>query len=311
MPNVLTLVFNSKGHKEMKGIILAGGSGTRLHPITKAVSKQLLPIYDKPLIYYPLSVLMLASIREVLIISTPRDLPSFHELLGNGSNLGMKLEYAIQAEPRGLAEAFTIGRDFLAGEPSALVLGDNMFHGQALTEYLLEARHKVEHEGGAVVFGYPVQDPRAFGVVEFDNKHRVVSIEEKPRQPKSNYAVPGLYFYDGQVSDIAATVQPSSRGELEITSVNNAYLKSGQLSVELMGRGMAWLDTGTPEGLLKAAEYVEAVQSRQGYYIACIEEIAYRRGFVDAKHLRKLGADLRKTAYGKYLLAIADEIERE
>lgn len=295
----------------MKGIILAGGSGTRLHPMTKAVSKQLLPIYDKPLIYYPLSVLMLASIREVLIISTPRDLPSFRELLGNGSNLGMKLEYAVQAEPRGLAEAFTIGRDFLAGEPCALVLGDNMFHGQALTEYLLEARHKVEHEGGAVVFGYPVQDPRAFGVVEFDDKRRVVSIQEKPKQPKSNYAVPGLYFYDGQVSDIAATVQPSSRGELEITSVNNAYLKNGRLSVELMGRGMAWLDTGTPEGLLKAAEYVEAVQSRQGYYIACIEEIAYRRGFVDAKHLRTLGGSLKKTAYGKYLLTIADETERE
>ena len=291
----------------MKGIILAGGSGTRLHPITKAVSKQLLPIYDKPLVYYPLSVLMLAGIREVLVISTPRDLPAFRELLGDGSELDMRLEYAEQAEPRGLAEAFTIGRDFLAGEPCALVLGDNMFHGQDLTRVLTRAKAKVEAEGGAVVFGYPVKDPRAFGVVEFDSERRVVGIEEKPERPKSNYAVPGLYFYDGQVADIAAAVEPSERGELEITSVNNAYLERGQLSVELMGRGMAWLDTGTPQGLLKAAEYVEAVQSRQGYFIACIEEIAYRRGFIDASRLRALGESLRKTAYGQYLLAVADE----
>lgn len=291
----------------MKGIILAGGSGTRLHPITKSVSKQLLPVYDKPLVYYPLSVLMLAGISEVLIISTPRDTPAFEGLLGDGSELGMRIKYAVQAEPRGLAEAFTIGRDFIAGEPCALVLGDNMFHGQALTKVIVAAKERVERDGGAVVFGYPVKDPTAFGVVEFDEGGRVISIEEKPEQPKSNYAVPGLYFYDGQVSDIADNVKPSARGELEITSVNNAYLDKGQLSVELMGRGMAWLDTGTPEGLLKAAEYVEAVQSRQGYYIACIEEIAYRRGFIGVAELRRLGEGLKKTAYGKYLLSVADE----
>lgn len=295
----------------MKGIILAGGSGTRLHPITKAVSKQLLPVYDKPLVYYPLSVLMLAGIREVLVVSTPRDVPAYRELLGDGSSLGMRLEYAEQAEPRGLAEAFAIGREFLAGGPCALVLGDNMFHGQDLTRVLSRARGRVEREGGAVVFGYPVKDPRAFGVVEFDEGRRVVGIEEKPERPKSSYAVPGLYFYDGGACDVAAEVEPSERGELEITSVNNAYLREGRLSVELMGRGMAWLDTGTPEGMLKAAEYVEAVQSRQGYYIACIEEIAYRRGFIGAGRLLELGRALGKTDYGRYLISVAREGERE
>lgn len=295
----------------MKGIVLAGGSGTRLHPITKAVSKQLLPVYDKPLVYYPLSVLMLAGIREVLVISDPASLPQYRKLLGDGSELGMCLEYAEQPRPDGLAQAFLIGREFVAGESVALVLGDNMFHGQDLTRILLRAKAKVESEGGAVVFGYPVRDPRAFGVVEFDSEHRVVGIEEKPEAPRSNYAVPGLYFYDSRVCDIAAKVEPSARGELEITSVNNAYLSLGALSVELMGRGMAWLDTGTPEGLLKAAEYVEAVQSRQGYYVACIEEIAYRRGFIDAADLMMLGESLKKTDYGKYLISVAQEGMKE
>lgn len=291
----------------MKGIILAGGSGTRLYPITKAVSKQLLPVYDKPLVYYPLSVLMLAGIREVLVISTPDDVGSYRKLLSDGADLGMRIEYAVQERPDGLAQAFMIGREFIGGDCVALVLGDNVFHGHDLTRVLLRARRKVESEGGAVVFGYPVKDARAFGVVEFDEAGRVVGIEEKPERPKSSYAVPGLYFYDSCVCDVAERVEPSARGELEITSVNNAYLEAGELRVELMGRGMAWLDTGTPEGLLKAAEYVEAVQSRQGFYVACVEEIAYRRGFIGARKLRELGEALPKTAYGRYLVSVADE----
>lgn len=291
----------------MKSIILAGGSGTRLYPITKSVSKQLLPIYDKPLVYYPLSVLMLAGIREVLIISTPQDIDSFKTLLGDGTDLGMEFSYAVQETPGGLAEAFIIGRDFIGNDNVALVLGDNMFHGQDLTATLQKARATVETKGGAVVFGYPVQDARAFGVVEFDSRGHVIGIEEKPQVPQSNYAVPGLYFYDSRVCDIADQIQPSARGEKEITEINNAYLELGELRVELMGRGMAWLDTGTPEGLLKAAEYVEAVQSRQGFYIACLEEIAYRRGFIDAAHLMALGKGLAKTAYGQYLMSIAQE----
>jgi glucose-1-phosphate thymidylyltransferase len=293
----------------MKGIILAGGSGTRLYPITKAVSKQLLPIYDKPLVYYPLSVLMLASIREVLVISSPRSVSMYRDLLGDGSDWGMHLDYAVQEKPAGLAQALTIGREFLDGEPCALVLGDNMFHGQTLTVVLERAKKTVETKGGAVIFGYPVNDARAFGVVEFDEHRHVVGIEEKPEHPKSNYAVPGLYFYDGKVADIAAGVKPSPRGELEITSVNNEYLQRGELRVELMGRGMAWLDTGTPEAMLKAAEYVEAVQSRQGFYVASPEEIAYRRGFIGADKLRKLGEGLKKTAYGQYLISVAEHAE--
>lgn len=291
----------------MKGIVLAGGSGTRLYPITKAISKQLLPIYDKPLVYYPLSVLMLAGIRDVLIVSTPQDIGAFEVLLGTGEALGMNFSYATQERPNGLAEAFIVGRDFIGDDNVALVLGDNMFHGQNLTVTLTNAKSKVEEKGGAVVFGYPVSDARSFGVVEFDDRGHVIGIEEKPAHPKSNYAVPGLYFYDNRVVNIATEIKPSQRGEKEITSVNNVYLDAGDLRVELMGRGMAWLDTGTPEGLLKAAEYVEAVQSRQGFYIACLEEIAYRRGFIDANQLLKLGEALKKTAYGEYLVSIAKE----
>ena len=288
----------------MKGIILAGGRGTRLYPMTKVVSKQLLPIYDKPLIYYPLSVLLLAGIRDILIISTPEDTPNYAALLGDGSSLGIRLRYRVQEQPRGLADAFLIGEDFIGGDRVCLILGDNVFYGQNMSRLLWQARDRAF---GATIFGYPVRDARAFGVVEFDREHRVLSIEEKPAQPRSNFAVPGLYFYDDRVVEIAKHIRPSARGELEITAVNNAYLALGALHVELLGRGIAWLDTGTPEGLLKAAEYVEAVQSRQGFYISCIEEIAWRRGFITTEQLRALGEELRSTDYGQYLLALSKE----
>ncbi len=288
----------------MKGIVLAGGLGTRLYPMTKAVSKQLLPIYDKPMIYYPLSVLFLAGIREILIISTGTDLPAYQRLLGDGQAWGVRFCYARQDTPRGLADAFLVGETFLAGEGACLILGDNVFYGQSLTAILHNA---VRRTHGATIFGYPVKDARAYGVVEFDKDNRVLSIEEKPQFPRSNYAVPGLYFYDERVVSFAKQVKPSPRGEIEITAVNNAYLEDGSLSVELLGRGMAWLDTGTPEGLLKASEYVEAVQSRQGFYVACLEEIAWRRGFIDSAALRALGQKLAMTDYGQYLLSIAEE----
>ena len=287
----------------MKGIILAGGAGTRLYPLTKAVSKQIMPVYDKPMIYYPLSTLMLAGIRDILIISTPRDLPVFQELFGTGEDLGLNMSYAVQESPRGLADAFIIGEEFIGDDNVALVLGDNIFYGQSFSRML---QNVALREKGATIFGYYVRDPREYGVVEFDENGKAVSIEEKPEHPKSNYAVPGLYFYDNDVVEIAKNVKPSARGEIEITSVNNAYLERGDLHVETMGRGFAWLDTGNHDALLDAADFVAAFQKRQGLYISCIEEIAYKKGFISKEQLLKLAQPLLKTNYGKYLVEVAE-----
>lgn len=288
----------------MKGIVLAGGSGTRLYPITKAISKQLVPLYDKPMIYYPISILMLAGIKEILIISTPRDLPMYKDLLGDGSQLGIKFEYEVQENPNGLAEAFIIGEEFIGNDNVALILGDNIFHGHRFTE-ILERSTKLEE--GAIIFGYYTNNPEAFGVVEFDDNGNVLSIEEKPEKPKSNYIVPGLYFYDNDVIEIAKNVKPSDRGEVEITSVNEEYLNRGKLKVELLGRGMAWLDTGTHDGLLEASNFIETIQKRQGLYIACLEEIAYYKGYIDKETLLKTAEELKKTDYGQYLFDLANK----
>ncbi len=290
----------------MKGIILAGGKGTRLYPITKSVSKQLLPIYDKPMIYYPLSILLLASIRDILIISTPEAINNYETLLGDGSKLGVNIEYAIQTEARGLADAFIIGENFIGNDSVCLVLGDNVFYGQDMTKILKKAQEKKD---GAVIFGYPVRDASSFGVVEFDKEGKVLSLEEKPEHPKSNYAIPGLYFYDNDVIEIAKNVKPSDRGEIEITAINNTYLEKGKLYVTLMGRGMTWLDTGTPKGMLRASEFVQTIQDRQGFYISCIEEIAWRRGFITSEQLMKIGKSFGSNEYGKYLMSLVGDID--
>lgn len=302
----ISLLCEKRKMRKMKGIVLSGGSGTRLYPITKSFTKQLLPIYDKPMIYYPISVLLLAGISDILIITTPDDVHLYKKLLGDGSQLGVRFSYTVQEQPKGIAQAFLVGADFIGDDNVCLVLGDNIFHGSSLVDRLKEA---VDNKKGATIFGYPVKNPREFGVAEFDENGKVIEIVEKPENPKSNFAVPGLYFYDNKVIEIASGITPSYRGELEITSVNNEYIRRGELNIVRFGRGMAWLDTGTPTGMLKAAEYVETVQERQGYYIACLEEIAWRSGFIDTDQLIRLGSVLKKTDYGQYILSLANNID--